>query len=194
MANNNFINECKNRANGNRLGQLIVNDVESSISNSNNLQNFSIDSGCYVDGSIIGTVYIKSLSGQFIALPDNVDLIDKTLYAKIGVKYANNTVEYINMGKYTIERPKDEQTANKCEITAYDDLINKIDNKYVCGIDYTSGIPPPEARCVSPSMLAAFDRSVPSSGIMPCQRSTSTGIRSVKALTRISGVISLSIQ
>lgn len=139
MASNNFINECKNRANGNRLGQIIVNDVESSISNSNNLQNFSIDSGCYVDGSIIGTVYIKCLSGQFIALPDNVDLIDKTLYAKIGVKYANNTVEYINMGKYTIERPKDEQTANKCEITAYDDLINKIDNKYVCGIDYTSG-------------------------------------------------------
>ena len=56
------------------------------------------------------------------------------------------------------------------------------------------GIPlsPPEERWASPSMFSVGRSSV--SGIMPCHRSTMGGIRSVKALTRISGVISFTIQ
>lgn len=49
MANINFINECKNRANGNSLGKIIVDNHE--ITNSDNLQSFSIDSGYYIDGN-----------------------------------------------------------------------------------------------------------------------------------------------
>lgn len=138
MASINFINECKNRANGNRLGKIIVDNYE--ITNSDNLQNFSIDSGCYVDGNIIGSVYVKCLKGQFISVPDSIELIDKTVYPQVGVKYADSTTEYIDMGKYTIERPKDEKTANYCQIIAYDDLINKIDSKYICGINYSNEI------------------------------------------------------
>lgn len=139
MASNNFINECKKRTNANRLGKISIDKVSSPITNSDNLQSLTIDSGCYVDGNIIGTIYIKKLTGNFISIPDNIDLIDKKIQVEIGVKYDDNSTEYINMGRYNVERPKDEQTANMCEITAYDDLLNNIDKEYVCNIDFTSG-------------------------------------------------------
>lgn len=107
-----------------------------SITNSDNLQSFEIDSGCYVDGNIIGSVYAKCLKANFIA--DNNNLVDKSIQAHIGVKYANLSNEYINMGKYTVERPNNEITTNYSQITAYDDLYTNLDKKYVCNIDYSS--------------------------------------------------------
>lgn len=137
MASTNFINECKNRANANRLGKIIVDGIETPITNSNNLQSFEIDSGCYVDGNIIGSVYAKCLKANFI--DDQNNLTDKSIQAQIGVKYADLSNEYINMGKYTVERPDNEITANMSQITAYDDLYTNLDKKYVCNIDYSSG-------------------------------------------------------
>lgn len=137
MANTNFINECKNRANANRLGQIIVDGIDTPITNSDNLQSFEIDSGCYVDGNIIGSVYAKCLKANFIAEQNN--LSDKSLYAKIGVKYADLSNEYINMGKYKVERPNNEITANMSQLTAYSDLYTNLDSKYVCNIDYSTG-------------------------------------------------------
>lgn len=137
MASTNFINECKNRANANRLGKIIIDGIETPITNSNNLQSFEIDSGCYIDGNIIGSVYAKCLKANFIAGQNN--LIDKSVYAKIGVKYADLSNEYINMGKYKVERPNNEITANMSQITAYSDLYTNIDTKYVCNIDYSTG-------------------------------------------------------
>ena len=55
MASTNFINECKNRANANRLGKIIVDGINTPITNSDNLQSFEIDSGCYVDDRLFGT-------------------------------------------------------------------------------------------------------------------------------------------
>ncbi len=136
MASTKFINECKNRANANRLGQIIVDGFETPITNSNNLQRLEIDSGCYVNGNIIGSVYAKCLKANFIA--DQNNLTDKSTEVKIGVKYADLSSEYINMGKYTIERPNNEITANMSQITAYSDLYTNLDNKYICNIDYSS--------------------------------------------------------
>lgn len=133
----NFINECKNRANGNRLGKIIIDGIKTPITNSNNLQSFEIDSGCYVDGNIIGSVYAKCLKANFI--DDQNNLTDKSIQAQIGVKYADLSNEYINMGKYIIERPNNEITANMSQITAYDGLYTNLDKKYVCNIDYSSG-------------------------------------------------------
>ena len=56
MASTNFINECKNGANGNRLGKIIVDGVVNPLTQSNYIADFSIESGCYVDGNIIGSV------------------------------------------------------------------------------------------------------------------------------------------
>lgn len=138
MASINFINECKKRANANRLGKIIIEENGLNLTQSDQLQNFLINDGCYIEGSIIGSVYIKNLTASFVDT-NNIDLLDKKIKAQIGVKYGDSTTEYIDMGKYTIERPTDEITANMSQITAYDDLLNNIDNKYVCNIDYSAG-------------------------------------------------------
>lgn len=72
MINTNFINECKNRANANRLGQITVDEIDTPITNSDNLQSFEIDSGCYVDGNIIGSVYAKCLKANFTTNQNNI--------------------------------------------------------------------------------------------------------------------------
>lgn len=107
------------------------------ITNADSLQSIEIDSGCYTDGNIIGSVNAKCLKANFIA--DNNNLVDKSIQAQIGVKYADLSNEYINMGKYKVERPNNEITANYSQITAYDDLYTNLDTKYVCNIDYFSG-------------------------------------------------------
>ena len=137
MVSTNFINECKNRANANRLGQIVVNGVDTPISQSNNLQSFEIDSGCYVDGNIIGSVYAKCLKANFIAGQNN--LSDKSIQTQIGVKYADLSSEYINMGKYIVEHPNNEITTQYSQITAYDSLYTSLDSKYICNIDYSTG-------------------------------------------------------
>lgn len=137
MINEKFIEECKNRANANRLGKIIVDGIEEPITNSDKLQSFSIDSGCYVNGNIIGSVYAKCLKASFVT--DITDLLEKSIHTQIGVKYADSEAEYISMGKYRVERPNDEITANMSQITAYDDLYTNLDNKYICGIDYSEG-------------------------------------------------------
>ena len=137
MVSTNFINECKNRANANRLGQIVIEDIDAPISQSNNLQSFEINSCCYVDGNIIGSVCAKCLKSNFIAEQNN--LVDKSIQAQIGVKYADLSNEYINMGKYTVERPNNEITTQYSQITAYDNLYTNLDSKYVCNIDYSTG-------------------------------------------------------
>lgn len=135
MISTKFSNECKNRSNGNRLGQILIDGVDTPITNSDNLQNFTIDDACCVNGSIIGTTYTKKLTASFVSIPNDVNLIDKVLKVKVGVKYDDSSVEYMNMGKYTVERPKDEQTANLSQITAYDDFY-LLDEPYECGLTF----------------------------------------------------------
>ena len=137
MASTKFINECKNRANANRLGQVIVDGIDTPITNSNYLQKLEIDSGCYVNGDIIGSVYAKCLKANFIS--DQNNLTDKSIETKIGVKYADLSNEYINTGNYKVTRPNNEITANMSQITAYSDLYTNLDSKYICNIDYSTG-------------------------------------------------------
>lgn len=136
MASEKFINECKNRAYANRLGKIIVDNFESPITNSDKLQSFSIDGGCYIDGNIIGSVYAKCLKASFVS--DISNLIGKDIQAQIGIKYDDLSNEYINMGKYTIERPNNEKTVNMSQINAYDSLYTNLEEKYVCNIDYNA--------------------------------------------------------
>lgn len=113
---------------------VIYSNWNKMITNSDNLQNFEIDSGCYINGNIIGSVYVKCLKVSLVA--DTSKLADKNMQAQIGVKYANLSNEYINMGKYTTEHQNSEITANMSQITAYSDLYTKLDDKYVSNIDY----------------------------------------------------------
>lgn len=135
MATNNFINECKNPANCNRYGRLVLSGGETQLNQSNSIQEFTIDDGCYDDGNIIGTVYCKKLNTQLINALDRT-LENNSFLAQVGVKYSDDSEEYIDLGKYTIEKPKDELVDNYTSFVSYDDLANNIDKVYESHIVY----------------------------------------------------------
>ena len=107
------------------------------ITNYDNLQSIQIDSGCYTDGNIIGSVYVECLNASFVAEATN--LVDKIIRCQIGVKYADLSTEYICKGKYIIERPNNEITAQMSQITAYSDLYTNLEAIYICNLDYLAG-------------------------------------------------------
>ena len=111
---------------------------ENKIKNSDRLQNITIDNGCIVNNEIIGSVYSKKITSKILD-SNELELEDKRINTQIGVKYDDDSIEMINMGECTVERPKDEQTANMGQIIAYDDLNSKLEDKYICGIDYQQG-------------------------------------------------------
>lgn len=126
---NHFIEACQKGANKDRLGIIKVGAKE--ITGSGSLKSFTVEESCYVDGSIIGAIYVKCLTGEFVNL--NESLLEKKIEAKVGIK-GNETI--CHLGHYTVEKPKDEKTSSLTSIKAYDDLMDKIDEKYVCGINY----------------------------------------------------------
>lgn len=146
MASANFINECKNYANCNRYGKLEFSSPALELNQSNKIQEFTIDSGCYDNGNIIGSVYVSKLNTQLInALEDTVE--NRQFDASVGVTYTvteevdgeeveTDTTEYIGMGTYVVEKPKDEQTTNFSSFVAYDLLMQHLEDKYVSNLDY----------------------------------------------------------
>jgi hypothetical protein len=84
MITNDFINECKNPANCNRYGKLEIIENNIELNQSNMIQSFTIDSSCYDDGNIIGTVYCKKLTANLI------DAIDTSLLDKDEKKWIND--------------------------------------------------------------------------------------------------------
>ena len=127
----NFIEACKKDANKNRLGMIKTKEKE--IKGSDSLKSFVVDSGCYVDDSIIGAIYIKCLTGDFVNL--KMSLLDEEIEAKVGIKFSDQE-EYRSLGHYIVEKPTDEKTSSNTSIKAYDYLMNKIDQKYECEINY----------------------------------------------------------
>ena len=108
------------------------------LNQDNYIQEFSIDSGCYVDGKIIGTNYAKKLETKLLASA-SLDLENKPLLAKVAVRYTGGTLEGLDLGKFTVEKPTDDQIENTSSIVAYDDLINHLDDEYTTNLDYESG-------------------------------------------------------
>lgn len=136
MISNEFKNECKYGANHNRLGQLSIENKNLSYSEKNNLKNFSIDTGCYVDGNIIGSIYIPKLNAELINLNNPEELLEEEINAKVGILYEDNSTEYLNLGAYSIESPNDIKTENKTTLIAYNKLIKYIEKKYICYLDF----------------------------------------------------------
>ena len=135
MASNNFINECKNRAYENRLGKLSIDDIE--YNQSNNLSSFEIENNIYSNGTIIGNTYSKSIKASLINVDKDTPFVGKTVSPSVGVKYSNNTTEYLDFDDYIVETINDKQTNNLTEITGYDTL-DKLNTKYVFGLDENS--------------------------------------------------------
>lgn len=105
------------------------------LNQSNKIQEFTIDSGCYDNGNIVGSVYVAKLNAQLIDALDNT-LENVDCDASVGVKYDNDTTEYVKLGSYVVEKPKDEQTTNFSSFVAYDLLMQHLEDKYVSNLDY----------------------------------------------------------
>lgn len=131
MASNNFINECKTPAYEDRLGKIVINGVE--YNQGNYLTNLEIDNSIYNNGTIIGNTYTKGLKFSLININKDTELVGKKAIPSVGVKFNNNTTEYIDFDEFTIEALNDEQTKNFTDITGYDSL-NILDTKYECGL------------------------------------------------------------
>ena len=130
-----FKQECKKYANQNRLSKIEYGDNQV-ISYSDYLQSLTIDESCIVNGSILGAIYSKNC--KFNTL-DNYELTNDTYSALIGVKYADSSEEYINMGKYTIQKPTNDKTAKTGEFDGLDDLSKLETTDYICSYnDFTN--------------------------------------------------------
>lgn len=129
----NFIQECKNYANANRLGKIEYGDNQT-ISYSDYLQSLTIDESCAVNNEILSSVCSRTIK---INTLQNYNLLNQKINALIGVKYADSGEEYINVGEYTISEKTSETTSKTDQITGYD-ALKKLDAKYVCGVtDWT---------------------------------------------------------
>lgn len=131
MASSNFINECKTPAYEDRLGKIVIDGVE--YNQGNYLTNLEIDNIVYNNGTIIGNTYTKGLKFSLININKDTELVGKKATPSVGVKFNNNTTEYIDFDEFTIEALNDEQTKNFTDITGYDSL-NILDTKYECGL------------------------------------------------------------
>ena len=146
MASVNFINECKNYAYMNRYGKLEFANPTLELNQSNKIQDFTINSGCYVDGNIVGSVYVKKLEANLIdAIDDTVE--NREFDASVGVTYTETeevegeeveteTTEYMDLGTFVVEKPTDEQLVNLSSFVAYDTLTKHIDDTYATNLDY----------------------------------------------------------
>lgn len=139
MASIDFINECKNFAYENRYGKLEFSNPTLELNQSNKIQEFTLDDGCYDNGDIVGSVYVKKLTAKLIdALEDNIE--NREFEASVGAKYLDDeeqeTTEYVNLGTYVVEKPKDEQTENYSSFVSYDLLMQHLDEKYTTALDY----------------------------------------------------------
>jgi len=146
MVSEEFINECKNYAYENRYGKIEFSSPSLELNQSNKIQEFTIDDGCYDNGDIVGSVYVKKLTAKLIdAIEDNIE--NREFDASVGVTYnvveeidgedvESEETEYMDLGSYIVEKPKDEQTENFSSFVSYDLLMQHLDEKYTTSLDY----------------------------------------------------------
>ena len=104
---NNFKLECKNPTYANRLGKIEYGNNQV-ISNSDYLSKLTFKDECITNGVIVGSTISKELTIEALS---EYELRQQVVNALIGVKYADTTTEYINMGEYTIQDEKAQETA-----------------------------------------------------------------------------------
>lgn len=157
MATINFIEECRNPAYKNRLGKVQIGDnllyltVKENLKISNGLKisnqpinedkytgylsEITFSDSCYSNGYIIGTTISRTST---IKILDIRDFTENEYIPFIGVKYTDNSTEYIEEGKYTTQSQTIDKTALNSVISGQDKLY-KLDETYICGItDWTN--------------------------------------------------------
>lgn len=92
------------------------------------MQEFEINSSCYVNDKFIGTTVAKK---AIVKLLDDGDYLleDKDIDIKTGIEI-NNAKEYQKLGTYTIPKPDTEEVSGNTSFTGYD-YMKKFDTLYV---------------------------------------------------------------
>ena len=128
MASAEFIAECRNGAYKNRLGTVTMGDTD--ITQSDTLSSLKVTSSIYSNGTIIGSINIKQADVELLEITDYTGL-DFSL--KAGVRYDDDTTEYVNLGEYTCLTPEINETSGNTTISEYD-ILRKVDDTYQCNI------------------------------------------------------------
>ena len=136
MATQNFINECKNRANANRLAKFNIDNL--ALNQTNYISKIELKDSCYVNKEILGAIFVKSADVSVLNLPLNTELVGKIISPQIGVRYSDDTTEYVEFDNYTIESLKDEQTGSSTDFTAMGGG-SKLDEQYNCTLTFENG-------------------------------------------------------
>ena len=136
MASSNFINECKNGANANRLGKFTINNVN--INQSEYLNSMTITDSIYNNGLILGGIFDRTLEATIVNKPSNLNLESQVVSnVAMGVVYADTTTEYVDFDNFIIEDIEDSETGSKTSFTAYGSGA-KLDEPYNCTLDFSN--------------------------------------------------------
>jgi hypothetical protein len=92
------------------------------------LQEFEINSSCYVNDKFIGTTVAKKATVKLLD-DGNYSLENKDINIKTGIEI-NNAKEYQKLGTYTIPKPDTEEVSGNTSFTGYD-YMKKFDTLYV---------------------------------------------------------------
>lgn len=136
MATQNFINECKNMANANRLCRFNIGNL--AVNQSNYLTSIELKDSCYVDNNIIGGLFTSSAEVELLNLPLGTELVGEKITPEVGVKYANDSTEYVTFDDYTIESVDDKQTGSNTKFTAMNGGT-LLDKEYECSLSFEDG-------------------------------------------------------
>lgn len=105
---------------------------------SNYITKIELKDSCYVNDTIIGATYTKSADVSLLNLPLDTKLEGQTISPQIGVRYSNNSEEYVEFDNYTIESIKDEQTKSSTGFTAMNGGV-LLDREYNCTLSFENG-------------------------------------------------------
>jgi len=136
MATQNYINECKNRANANRLAKFNIGNL--AVNQTNYLKSIKLEDSCYVNDTIIGSMFTKSIDVELLNIPANTELVGETINPEIGVRYTDDSTEYITFDDYIVESVNDEQTASNTKFTAMNGGT-LLDKEYNCSLSFENG-------------------------------------------------------
>lgn len=128
MASNEFKQECKSDVQNLKYATINIKGTATNITENDDLQEFEINSSCYVNDKFIGTTVAKKATVKLLD-DGNYSLENKDINIKTGIEI-NNAKEYQKLGTYTIPKPDTEEVSGNTSFTGYD-YMKKFDTLYV---------------------------------------------------------------
>ena len=121
MVSDAYKEECKANVQNLKYGTVNIKNTSTNITESDDLQEFEINSSCYVNNNFLGTTVAKK---AVVKLLNNgeYNLEDKDIKIKTGVEIQDD-IEYQELGTYTIPKPTTDEVTTDTESTGYDYMI-----------------------------------------------------------------------